>query len=276
MNQYTTKKYTDGEIKSIIREYDNGVSLSKIANNFRRNKNNIKQILIDSGVWVDIRGKSGINFTDKQISDIKKLYGGGLGLQKIANKYDISKTPIKRIVNDSGVLRKGTSNGQKITLTETQKSKIMELYLNEYLSSKEIAIEMGLTEPFINKYLGTVDYRRSKGEAASIGLVKRYSGMNYDDFLNCRGEYKSYKSEVSKVTNRQPIEFLYGFDKRGVSGIEGAYHLDHKFSILEGFKQDIEPEFIGNINNLEFIPWRENIDKRISCSISKTELLNIN
>jgi len=32
----------------------------------------------------------------------------------------------------------------------------------------------------------------------------------------------------------------------------------------------------GNINNLEFIPWRGNIDKRISCSISKTELLNIN
>ena len=31
---------------------------------------------------------------------------------------------------------------------------------------------------------------------------------------------------------------------------------------------------IGNIKNLEFIPWEENVKKRTNCSINITELIN--
>ena len=89
-------------------------------------------------------------------------------------------------------------------------------------------------------------------------------------------EYKRYKSEVLKMTNRQPIETLDNYSKRGISGLDGAYHLDHKYSILEGFNQNINPDIIGNITNLEFIPWEDNVKKRVACSISKTELLKLN
>ena len=61
---------------------------------------------------------------------------------------------------------------------------------------------------------------------------------------------------------------MENYQKRGVSGIEGSYQLDHKYSILEGFKQGIAPEIIGAINNLEFIPWEENASKRTNCSIT--------
>ena len=34
---------------------------------------------------------------------------------------------------------------------------------------------------------------------------------------------------------------------------------------------------IGNIVNLEFIPWQENVKKRTKCSITKEELItNLN
>jgi len=55
---------------------------------------------------------------DHNEEEICKLYLEGLSLQKIANKFGVSKMPIRTIVNNRGILRKGFSDGQKITLTE--------------------------------------------------------------------------------------------------------------------------------------------------------------
>ena len=74
-------------------------------------------------------------------------------------------------------------------------------------------------------------------------------------------------------TKKQSINNLLGHEKRGVSGCIGAYHLDHKFSILEGFKKNINPLVIGNVKNLEFIPWIDNIKKRTNCTITLEELI---
>jgi len=51
--------------------------------------------------------------------------------------------------------------------------------------------------------------------------------------------------------------------------------LDHKYSKLQGFKDNVNPEIIGNINNLEFIPWKDNISKKDKCSITINELLDL-
>ena len=85
--------------------------------------------------------------------------------------------------------------------------------------------------------------------------------------------FKLYKSEVTKVTNNQPIETLEYKDRRGHSRIKSSYSLDHKFSVQSGFIHNIPPYIIGNICNLEFIPSKENSSKRESCSISLDELL---
>jgi hypothetical protein len=68
---------------------------------------------------------------------------------------------------------------------------------------------------------------------------------------------------------------LENYEKRGISGKIGAHHLDHKYSILEGFKNNINPEIIASLNNLVFIPWEENVTKRTKCSITKEELIKI-
>jgi len=52
------------------------------------------------------------------------------------------------------------------------------------------------------------------------------------------------------------------------------YHLDHKYSIVEGFKHNILPNVIGSYVNLEVIPVRSNIQKGTDCSITKEELFN--
>jgi transposase len=213
-------------------------------------------------------------FTNDEIDKIVKLYTtDGLNTSEVAILLGVSKTPILRVLKNKNLLRTGKSNGVKIILTPRQEQLIKEMYLEEYKSCDEIAKKTGLTSPFIDKYLSNCDFRRDKGSAASIGLVKRYRDINYDDYLEIIDDYYKYELMVLKITRQQPIMTLTNYDKRGNSGVDGAYHLDHKFSIIEGFKNNVNPEIIGNIKNLEFIPWKENLKKRAKCSITLEELI---
>jgi hypothetical protein len=59
---------------------------------------------------------------------------------------------------------------------------------------------------------------------------------------------------------------------RGHASNKTAYSLDHRFSCHEGFKNNIPPEIIGNIANLEYIPNIQNSSKKTACSLTKEEL----
>lgn len=90
-----------------------------------------------------------------------------------------------------------------------------------------------------------------------------------------RTEYELYRLNVWRITNKQDLESLKDIDKRGRIDLNpDAYHIDHKFSIREGFEENIPPEIIGSLKNLEMIPGRKNCAKNSKCSITKEELLN--
>jgi transposase len=212
-------------------------------------------------------------FNTEETNNIIKYYvDGGLSCSNIGLKYGCSKTPIINLLKINGLLREGKSNGKKITVSIEQMEKIKTLYLNEYKNTEEISKLMNLTKSLIEKILANSNYRRNKSFGTSIGMVKRFRNVTYDVYLNEINEYYKYKLEVIKHTKKQPINTLLNFEKRGNSGVNGAHHLDHKYSINEGFKNKISPNIIGNIINLEFIPWEENIRKRTKCSINKKDL----
>jgi transposase len=267
------KIYSDEVVNKVVKSYTDGISFSKIATILKIGRDNVKDILIKNNVWVENRDKLKKEFNDVEINDILIKYVNGLSIQKICNLYNVSKTPIQKILKDNEILREGRSDGVKIDLTDEQKEKIKHLYLNEYKNSEEIAEKLGLTKSFICKYLQLTDYRRSVSVGASVGLVRRYRGTSYDKYLDIQNDFKKYKNDVMKITRQQPINELINYDKRGKSGVDGAYQLDHKYSILEGFKNGVSPEIIGRIVNLEFIPWEENIKKRTKCSITINELI---
>lgn len=66
-----------------------------------------------------------------------------------------------------------------------------------------------------------------------------------------------YYTKVWFITESQPIHLLENFDLRSFRG----HHLDHIIPISYGYKNKISPEKIGNIKNLQFIPWEENYKK---------------
>lgn len=88
-------------------------------------------------------------------------------------------------------------------------------------------------------------------------------------------DFELYYRQVWKFTQRQPLHQLDLFEKRGLAGIEGAHHVDHKISIKYGFINNIPPYIVGNINNLEMLPWIDNVYKSSNCSISIEQLCDL-
>jgi len=89
------------------------------------------------------------------------------------------------------------------------------------------------------------------------GLARGLSRYEYEQLISSK---KQYYTAVHKITKRQNIESLEHCEKRGKSK-KGTnnYQLDHIIPISDGFRNNIDPEIIGNIINLRFIPWQENI-----------------
>ena len=199
--------------------------------------------------------------TKLPVEKIIKLYKEGNSTLKIAEICDCSKRSVLNILIENKIDRDNIyeSSHKSIEL-------IKDLYLSGY-SMNNISDKLNIPYSTINYNLHKLDIVRTED--------KFRLGIDYDEWLKNLPIYQKYKSDVIKITNKQPIEKLKFFDKRGLCGVEGAYQLDHKFSISEGFKQGIEPEIIGNIVNLEFIPWEENLNKGVKCSITENELRTI-
>lgn len=53
-----------------------------------------------------------------------------------------------------------------------------------------------------------------------------------------------------------------------------GYHIDHLFSIKQGFLQNIPIEIITHPCNLQMMYYKDNIKKQDDCWISKNDLLN--
>ncbi len=78
--------------------------------------------------------------------------------------------------------------------------------------------------------------------------------------------FKSYRNRVSALTrktlknNNIIINYL-------------THEIDHKYSVKEGFNNNVSIEIICHISNLEILPITENRKKQSKCSITLEELL---
>jgi hypothetical protein len=101
--------------------------------------------------------------------------------------------------------------------------------------------------------------------------LERYGNANYNNpkygsehpnWNPDKSELQEYKVKVRRVTESNDLRVLPNSDKpRGMCGVDGAYQLDHIIPISYGFDNNIPPEVIGGITNLQFIPWKDNLIK---------------
>jgi len=88
------------------------------------------------------------------------------------------------------------------------------------------------------------------------------SGTDHHNWNPNKTELQEYRCLVNYYTNKNDLSVLENYNKkRGLSGVVGAYQLDHVISIKDGYDNNIKPEVIGSIDNLQFITWEENRSK---------------
>jgi len=111
-------------------------------------------------------------------------------------------------------------------------------------------------QPCARKHVGKLN----KGN--QWGFTSDNLGENHPRWNPNKDSYLKYKADVARITRKQDLTLLENYDKpRGVCGTEGAYQLDHIVSIKYGYDNNIPAETIGNISNLQIIPWEENRTK---------------
>jgi hypothetical protein len=82
-----------------------------------------------------------------------------------------------------------------------------------------------------------------------------------------------YEFKVRKLTEKQNIKILENYELRGPVEKDG-WHLDHIYSIYDGFKNNIPIHIIANINNLRMIPAKKNQSKNFRSEIHIDDLIN--
>ncbi len=121
--------------------------------------------------------------------------------------------------------------------------------------------------------------RAKLGAKALKEYIKNLKGIELEEFKKKQRERKGIKDDDRAQFNifKKLVWYYTNKNLQEVDNIELRsiyFHLDHKFSILEGFKQSISPEIIGNNINLEILEASINCSKQDNCSITKEELIS--
>jgi hypothetical protein len=98
----------------------------------------------------------------------------------------------------------------------------------------------------------------------SKSAISRYSGVD-------RNLEVEYYNAVKLVTNKNWYEHFYDINPNRLSRSRDL-HLDHIYSISEGFKNNIPAEVIGHWTNLRLLPKIENSSKGAKCHKTIEEL----
>ena len=85
-------------------------------------------------------------------------------------------------------------------------------------------------------------------------------------------EYKNYRSNITQLSNQNFRKCYYKINPNKLKRNSSNYHLDHIYSVADGFKNNIPVEVISNPNNLQMLWWNDNIVKSNRSDQTKQEL----
>lgn len=196
------------------------------------------------------------------VEDYDKLYPGVRTVSK------------KRILNISKGLRQIDS---KSGLTKYEISQNKAKIILSTLDEDGVSGYKKKGEKTRRTHLANIDsfgrngYSRLASKAIIKGnLTKAKNGLI--TFEDERTEYDRYRLVVEYITNKYKKEITEGY-LIGRAGTGDVWQVDHRYSVLKGYKNNVSPFIIGHKINLEMLPWKENISKREKCSITLDDLL---
>jgi len=86
--------------------------------------------------------------------------------------------------------------------------------------------------------------------------------------------WEIYRDRVHELTYHTYNKYKEQINPQGLPRGINTYHLDHRFSIKEGFENNIPIHIIASVHNLEMLKAKDNRIKTRKCSISLENLLS--
>jgi hypothetical protein len=206
----------------------------------------------------------GIGFASKKTS--KKAY------ETINQKYNV---PYYVVAPD--FQKKSKATYMKNWGTEKPMGTVELRRLHEHVMEQRYGVKNGfMTGSSIRKKIKKIMIKKYGDEQIMATNYIREMKVKNGEWSNNRTDFEVYKSNVLRETRKTlRQESFKNIEKRARAGTDGAYHLDHKYSILSGFNNQIDPKIIGGKNNLIFIPANINTSKRSNNSIKLATLLEL-
>lgn len=106
-----------------------------------------------------------------------------------------------------------------------------------------------------------------------VKMRKTMEERGYWNKLENLEGYEKYKREVYHYTNISVSNKYTQEQIKNRGRITGKnIHIDHIFSIIEGFNLKIDPKIIGCMSNIRILSVHENCSKHKKCGMTKEEL----
>lgn len=112
------------------------------------------------------------------------------------------------------------------------------------------------------------DKLREEISRRKLSMLNSFVGKGYRVPLERQEDYKVYRDKVRRLTENQDLSKVEGISLRSV-----YFHLDHKYSIMQGFLDNVPTYIMASLENLQIISAEDNNSKGIGCSISLEDLL---
>lgn len=192
-------------------------------------------------------------------------------LETVLDKYGVDNvSKCKEIIDKIKYKLTQIDPESGLTIIETAKIKREDTYLEKfglkhYFQSDDFKEKM--KNIMLEKY-GVDNVFKSE----YFDLLMKKRGFRYEDHSQFE-RFNDYRRIVKKLTERT---FRENFDILSILYLRGTdYHLDHIYSIYQGFIDNIEPEIMASVINLQLIPSKINKSKSTDCWITKDELFTL-
>lgn len=121
----------------------------------------------------------------------------------------------------------------------------------------------------VDKY-GVTNVSKHPDILKRINEVHVEQGRRRPDHL--RSDLEKYRLAVKSITARSYHDYYYVINPDNLPRSRFEYHVDHIYSVEEGFKNNVPPEIIGHYTNLRMMWHLDNCKKNTKCHITLDQL----
>lgn len=240
-------KLNEQEIQNCIDLYKYGLSVNQISKKLKISSNMIASALKRNNIKLYPRNsrKKNVLYNNKQLFID---YKNGKSLEKLSKIYSLCPQSIKKILIDKKIYQPPIN--KKITMSEEHLNRAIQLAGNG-VPYKLISKELGYSIWIVHKSLYNVGIRRKKSKQT----------------------LSTYQAHVRRLSNKNYYLYKNLINPHNLPRGKNEYHLDHIYSVYEGFINNVPVHIVAHPLNLQMLESYSNIVKRDKSQHTLEELM---